>query len=96
MVDSRVIQAIGIAFRDGPASLRAIFGGDLNEQERKEVSDYDPRPPSCASCINRCEKRVVRDGKRSRIEHHCSRHNFAVHVHGICNDWTRKNGETLK
>lgn len=64
-------------------------------QKKREAMGYDPDPPRCATCKALVPALLAVPGKAVYRPAHCNVLGFPIKLHGICDCWTSKTGETL-
>lgn len=64
-------------------------------RNKRQVMGYEPNPPRCENCKDLVPAMLAIPGKAVYRAPHCNVLGFPVKLHGICDSWTSKTGETL-
>ena len=65
-------------------------------RHKREAMGYDPSPPRCGTCKDVVPAMLAVPGKAAYRPPYCNMLGFPVKLHGICDSWTSKSGETLE
>ena len=64
--------------------------------KKRETMGYDPDPPRCANCKDLVPVMLAIPGKAAYRPAYCNVLGFPIQLHGVCDCWTSKSGETLQ